>query len=66
MKRDCNIDQNLARCNCTYEPCSKKGICCDCIAYHKSLGELPACLFPDDVEKTYDRSIRRFVEIHSK
>jgi hypothetical protein len=65
MKRDCNIEQNLTRCNCTYEPCSKKGICCECIAYHKSLGELPACLFPDDVEKTYDRSIRRFVEIHS-
>ncbi|UCE26602.1 MAG: hypothetical protein JSW52_09660 [Candidatus Coatesbacteria bacterium] len=66
MKRDCNIEQNLARCNCTYEPCSRKGICCDCISYHKSLGQLPACLFPDDVEKTYDRSIRRFVRIHSE
>ena len=25
---------NLARCNCSYEPCSRKGKCCDCIAYH--------------------------------
>ncbi len=66
MKRDCNFELNLTRCNCTYEPCSRKGICCECISYHKSLGQLPACLFPDDVEKTYDRSIRRFVEIHSK
>jgi hypothetical protein len=66
MERDCNVEVNLTRCNCTYEPCSRKGICCDCITYHKSLGQLPACLFPDDVEKTYDRSIRRFVEINSK
>ena len=66
MKRDCNVELNLTRCNCTYEPCSRKGICCECISYHKSLGQLPACLFPDDVEKTYDRSIRRFIEIHSK
>jgi hypothetical protein len=26
--------------------------------------ELPACLFPDDVERTYDRSLRRFIEIY--
>jgi len=30
------------------------------------MNELPACYFPADVEKTYDRSIRRFVELHSK
>jgi len=26
--------------------------------------ELPACLFPDDAERTYDRSIRKFIEIY--
>jgi len=26
--------------------------------------ELPACFFPDDVEKTFDRSIRRFIEVY--
>jgi hypothetical protein len=26
--------------------------------------ELPACLFPDEVEKTFDRSLRRFIEIY--
>lgn len=66
MKRECNAELNLTQCNCTYEPCSKKGLCCECILYHKSLGELPACVFPDDVEKTYDRSIRKFVEVHSR
>jgi hypothetical protein len=26
--------------------------------------ELPACVFPTDVEKTYDRSFDRFVKVH--
>lgn len=51
-------EENLAKCNCTYEPCDKKGICCDCISYHLRLGEAPACLFPADVEATYDRSLK--------
>ncbi len=59
------LKENLARCNCTWEPCERKGNCCACIAYHWKSGEVPACLFPDEVEKTYDRSIRRFVQLHS-
>ena len=59
-----NYEQNLKNCNCTYEPCSKKGYCCECLRYHLSMGELPACLFPKDVERTYDRSIRRFIQCH--
>jgi hypothetical protein len=55
-----NNRKNLERCNCTYEPCSRKGVCCECIAYHTRAGELPACYFPDDVERTFDRSIARF------
>ena len=62
--RDCNIESNKAHCNCTYEPCPRKGICCECIRYHLRMNELPACFFPDDVERTFDRSIRRFVSIH--
>lgn len=58
---DCpNYEQNLTGCNCTYESCLKKGKCCECVAYHRRSGELPACFFPDDVEKTYDRSFARF------
>ena len=60
--RQCDQEKNLKHCTCTYEPCSKKGICCECIANHRSMGELPGCLFPKDVEKTYDRSIERFVK----
>jgi len=58
---ECQIDDNKAKCSCTYEPCSRKGKCCECISYHLEADELPACVFPSEVEKTYDRSIARFV-----
>jgi hypothetical protein len=59
---DCpKLKTNITGCNCSYEPCPRKGRCCDCLRYHQSSGELPACYFPDDVERTYDRSIARFV-----
>jgi hypothetical protein len=66
MEKCQNYESNLATCNCTYEPCSRKGKCCECIAYHRRLRELPACYFPDDVKRTYDRSIRRFIEIQKR
>jgi len=59
-----HYEENRAKCNCTYETCSRKGTCCQCLHYHRQMGELPACYFPDDVERTYDRSIRRFVSLH--
>jgi hypothetical protein len=64
--RECKIEQNKAKCNCTYEPCSRKGICCECVTYHQKSGELPACYFPADVERTYDRSIEKFIEVYRK
>ncbi len=57
-----NESANMDFCTCTYEPCPRKGKCCECIQYHWKSGQLPACLFPDDVEKTYDRSVEKFVE----
>ena len=62
---ECHIDANKERCACTYEPCDRKGRCCDCILYHKNRGELPGCLFPPEVERTYDRSIAKFIEVFS-
>lgn len=58
---ECNIEWNMKRCPCTYEPCPRKGRCCECIEYHRKNGELPGCLFPPDVEKSYDRTIERFI-----
>ncbi len=57
---------NKAKCNCTYEPCDRKGNCCACLQYHLSNNELPACAFPDEVEKSWDRSFSRFVETQEK
>ena len=63
---ECNIAANMENCNCTYEPCPRKGKCCECIMYHKSSNQLPACFFPDDVEKTYDRSVETFINAYRK
>ena len=60
---DCNKDKTLARCNCTYEPCSRKGVCCDCLAYHLRSHELPACAFPKAAERSYDRSFDHFARL---
>lgn len=64
--RECNVDKNKSMCNCTYEPCSRKGVCCECIVYHKRMGEIPACFFPDDVEKTFDRSVENFIRTYKE
>ena len=61
---ECSVKENRKTCNCSYPSCDKKGVCCECTAYHRRLGELPACYFPDNVERTYDRSIARFVGLH--
>ncbi len=57
---ECKKQNNLLNCNCSYEPCSRKGLCCECISYHRSMRELPACFFPNSIEKTYDRSYEKF------
>jgi hypothetical protein len=60
---DCKKEKNLSKCNCTYKSCSRKGVCCDCLAYHLPKRQLPACFFPKDAEKTYDRSFEHFAEL---
>lgn len=59
---ECNIEENKKQCNCSYS-CSKKGLCCACISYHRKRNELPACYFSDEAEKTYDRSIEYYLSI---
>ncbi len=63
--KECNVSANKANCNCTY-PCSRKGVCCECITYHRRMGELPACYFPDDIENSYDRSVDNFIRIYKE
>lgn len=58
---DCKKTVTARTCSCTYEPCPRKGACCDCVAYHRAAGELPGCLFSGEAERTYDRSVENFI-----
>jgi len=62
---ECKKETILQQCNCSYEPCSRKGKCCECIEYHRGHNELPACYFSVEAERTYDRSIRHFIHNNS-
>jgi hypothetical protein len=81
---ECKQEQNRTTCTpfgpldparrgetaCTYEPCPRKGLCCQCIAYHHENDELPGCVFPapsqrcgveyrPEVERSYEPPSRR-------
>jgi hypothetical protein len=60
---ECKKDRNSRSCNCSYHPCPRKGECCDCLSYHLSSRELPACCFPAAAERTYDRSFEHFARL---
>ncbi|MDD5455416.1 MAG: DUF6485 family protein [Candidatus Margulisbacteria bacterium] len=60
-----NQNKNTTRCNCTYPGCSRHGICCECLAYHRRNSELPACCFSEKAEATFDRSIEFFIQQNS-
>ena len=62
---ECKVEENKTICNCSYS-CDKKGMCCDCLRSHLSHGEFPGCFFPDDIERTYDRSIDNFIKIYKE
>jgi hypothetical protein len=64
--KECMIEKNTKICTCTYEPCSRKGMCCECVQYHRKKGQIPGCLFPADIESTYDRSIENFIKTYKK
>lgn len=60
---ECKKDKNIEECSCSYPGCSRKGFCCECLRNHLKNRELPACCFPEDVEKTYDRTFERFARL---
>lgn len=41
-----NAERNLEFCVCTWEPCGKKGVCCNCVRNHFSVdgGGRVACM----------------------
>jgi hypothetical protein len=62
---ECKKEKNKQSCNCTYD-CEKKGLCCECVSYHRKRNELPACYFDSKAEKVYDRSIEAFIKSRIK
>jgi hypothetical protein len=63
MVQCANKKQNDSMCTCTYTGCSRHGVCCECLHYHRQNGELPACYFDAKTERTYDRSIENFINM---
>lgn len=59
---ECKAEKIAESCPCTWMSCSKRGRCCDCIAYHRSRNELPACYFSPEAERSYDRSFKNFAK----
>ena len=59
---ECKKEQTLENCGSTYTSCDRRGVCCDCIANHLPSKQLPACCFPPEAEKTYDRSFEAFAK----
>lgn len=57
-----NHDLNMSRCNCSYPGCPSHALCCECLHSHLAKKQLPACCFPEAVEKTYDRSFKAFAK----
>lgn len=52
---------NEKHCTCTYEGRSRHALCCECVHHHRTRGELPACYFNPEEEKTFNRSIEFYL-----
>jgi len=57
-----NLNKNLKNCSCSYGSCGRKGMCCECVDYHRRNRQIPGCFFSPDAEKTYDRSVKKFMD----
>lgn len=60
---ECTMEVNKQYCTCTYKSCSRKLQCCECLHYHRKQGELPACFFSTEYERTYDRSLENSIRM---
>ena len=60
---ECKKSRNAQFCNCTYPGCEKHGICCECLQYHLKSRQLPGCCFPQEAERTYDRTFEHFARL---
>ncbi len=40
----CRKESNIKNCPCDEMECPRRGVCCECVAYHRSRGSLTACM----------------------
>lgn len=59
---ECQKEKNLERCTCT-AGCQLKGMCCECVAKHRAINQVPGCFFTQEGEKTWDRSIENYIKL---
>ena len=50
---------NAEHCPCDIADCARRGICCECIEFHRKLGEAPACIVKMGAEATARAEERR-------
>jgi len=62
---ECRQKENLVDCTCGSATCERRGRCCECVASHRSKGQLPGCLMPEELRAT-SRSVADFVRYHSQ
>ncbi|MFA5777542.1 MAG: DUF6485 family protein [Parcubacteria group bacterium] len=64
----CQKEQNLENCPCSYPDCPRKGICCECVSHHREKGEIPACFFPAEAEAetASDRTVDNFIKSYQE
>jgi len=59
---DCaHKEKKNQHCTCTYISCERHGMCCKCITYHRSKNQMVGCYFTPEAEKSWDRSMGRFL-----
>ena len=61
-----NQNATGSNCRCTYPGCSRRGNCCQCVAYHRQRDEFTACFFSPQVEASHDRSWARLCQDRSR
>ncbi|MBI5483683.1 MAG: hypothetical protein HY888_04370 [Deltaproteobacteria bacterium] len=54
-------DRTGKDCKCTYSSCTRRGNCCQCIAFHRDRSEATGCMFTPAGEKSYDRSLKNLM-----
>ena len=60
----CKREENAVNCACSFPDCPRKGMCCECVAHHRTKNEIPACFFPieAEMETMNDRSVETFIK----